>query len=220
MMVRDPRKRIYLAVLNEGEIRVELASVINKALKNEKFIVTVDYATDKPIANNRNKIVKKFLDSGMDYLVQVDDDIIPPDDFLDMVLYDKDIMAPVMFAYRKEGLIPLTLRQREDGSYTTITTRENGGTVEVDAVGSGCLITPRRVLEDVKAPFLNEYDEEGIKERGLDIAFCRRAKERGWRVWGHLDYVCSHWTVLDQKQIYETIQDNKTEQVKLAGSDT
>jgi GT2 family glycosyltransferase len=83
------------------------------------------------------------------------------------------------------------------------------GLVEVDATGTGCIFIKRQVLEDkeLQDPFLDVFDEEGHRSLGLDINFCRRAKNRGYNVYVHTDYVASHWTDMDQKMVYKSMND-------------
>jgi len=62
-------KKIYVAVLNEGEIRVELTRVINHLLTSDKYELILEYPANKPITFNRNEIVKRFLSTDADYLL-------------------------------------------------------------------------------------------------------------------------------------------------------
>jgi hypothetical protein len=80
----------------------------------------------------------------------------------------------------------------------------NNGVVEVDAIGSGVMMIARRVLEAIPHPFRNDYDPEGIKTRGLDSNFCRRAKKLGYSVWVDTNNKSSHWTTMDLLVMWET----------------
>ena len=201
------RKAVYLAVLNQGSIRAELSVCLQELAKQDKYDLLIAYPSDKPISYNRNKIVQEFLSrKEFDYLMMLDSDIIPPPNILNLVDYGKDIMTPVLFAYQQNQVLPLAvMRRKEDGFYTPLDPSKYTGLTEVDANGTGCMIIRRDVLEKVRAPFLNEYDADGMKRTGLDFAFCRRAKELGYSVWCHFGYICSHYTTVDLKQIYASI---------------
>jgi len=67
------------------------------------------------------------------------------------------------------------------------------GLIEIDATGTGVLLTSRRVLEALKAPFERKYDENGIEELGQDLYFSRKAKDAGFRIFSHLDYIAKHY---------------------------
>jgi hypothetical protein len=142
----------------------------------------------------------------------IDSDIITPLNYMDLVDYlvdeDKDIISGVCFAYMDQSIVPLVLEYNPNPNEKPFLVKSLDGTeglVEVDAVGTGAIIIKRKVLEAVKAPFINRYDEDGIKKMGLDLSFCDKAKKLGYRTWVHLDYICSHWTKVDLKDIYRAL---------------
>ena len=193
-------KSIYLAILNQGSIRTELVKIIVHLTHHNKYTLTVDYPADKPIANNRNKIVQEFLESGHDYLLMLDGDIVPPNNILNLADLDKDIIGGLCFAMPGDMIIPLVMKKTPKG-YVAMS---GEGLIECDGIGSGCMMIARRVLEKVKAPFLNQYDNNGIKRLGLDFYFCEQAKKQGFSVYCRTDFPCSHITMADLKQIYNT----------------
>lgn len=206
-------KGIYIAILNQGSVRVELFSLILDAARSGRYNLYIDFPAEKPIAQNRNLTVQKFLKSGMDYLMFLDGDIIPPKNILNLVDFDKDIIGGLCFAFMDYRIVPLALkwipekeRKENERPFRVLDFKGTEGLVEVDAIGTGHMIIAKRVLEKVvKQPFCNQYDDMGIKTMGLDLSFCKKAKDEGFKVWCHLDYPCSHWTELDLKTYYETL---------------
>jgi hypothetical protein len=198
------QKSIYLAVLNQGEIRTDLTQVLNMLIQHESYRIHLSYPTAKPISNNRNMIVSKFLATDCDYLMMIDSDIIPPMNILQLADFDKDIITPLMFVYQKGMLLPLFLKKNKDGIYDVDNYLEKTGLQKIDATGTGCIIIKRKVLEHpaLKYPFRNEYDADGIKTRGLDLNFCSRAKEVGFDSWVHLDYLADHHSTLSLKELF------------------
>jgi len=229
-MSNNGTKGIYVAFLNQGEVRVELSYLGTQLTHQNKYNIFYSYPADKPIESNRNKIVKDFLSKPeYDYLLMIDGDIIPPLNILDLADHDKDIITPVLYTFRQigggqHGIVPLIMKKEEgnDNKYKVIDIGKEKGIMEVDASGSGCMLIARRVLEhkDMRYPFKNYYDEDGIRNFGLDFSFCKRAKEAGFSVWVDTRKECSHWTVLDLKMVYNTImkfkegQDNLVEKLK------
>lgn len=201
--MQDPRKSIWISILNQGEVRIELAQLAHFWQNDPRFRVYVEYPSDKPIAHNRGNIVKRFLESGYDYLLMFDGDIIPSAKVLEYALHDKDIITPVLYAFRTAGITPLVLEThpKYPDKYRVKNIKNPTGIVEVDATGTGCMMIKREVLEQVKQPFINRYDDEGIRTLGLDIWFCRKAKELGFKVWVDLDERASHWTIVDLKDV-------------------
>ena len=204
------KKAIYLAVLNQGDIRPELANVITQFVNQDKYELYVTYPAAKPITQNRNKIVQDFLSKPQyDYLIMLDSDNVPPANLLDLVDYQKDIIGSLYFGYQRNMIVPFVLERNKDGLYTIIELKGKRGLIECDAIGTGIIIIKREVLEKVKFPFRNTYDADGIKLFGLDIHFCQQAKELGFKVFCHLDYISSHWVTMDLKDVYAILLDKE-----------
>jgi GT2 family glycosyltransferase len=206
------KKSVMVAVLNQGKIATGLTECLLAMKDSPYYDVEIEFPDDAPISNNRNKIVQRFLAKDYDYLLMIDSDIVPPPSVINMADFQKDIIAATAFIY--QGVImPVAWNRMPDGMYKPIDISEYDGIVEVDAIGTGCVMLSRKVLEDVKAPFLNEYDPDGIKLFGLDIAFCQKAKEKGYKVFTSIDYVCSHYKTVDLKTFY-AIFHNSIEEIK------
>lgn len=207
-------KSILIAVLNQGDIRPEMADLLMKLTRQNRYDVTISYPCRKPISNNRNMICKDFLDSDHDYLLMLDNDCIPTEDILKLADYDKDIIGAVCFGFLLKRIIPFVM-QRSGGKYSVKNIELNGGVVECDAIGSGVMMIARRVLEDIPFPFRNEYDPEGIKTRGLDFNFCTRAQDLGYKVWVDTDNLASHWTTMDLKTQWTTFNEIREEALQV-----
>jgi len=209
-------KRIYLAVLNQGEIRTELVRVINNLLMQEKYEIMLSYPTNKPITFNRNEIVKDFLKTDCEYLMMVDDDIIPPLSILNLADFQKPIISGLCFAFTKGMIVPLGLIRRADGEYHIPDFKGNEGLMKIDSVGTGCIIIRRDVLEkqwwiENGGWFKNEYDKTGYKVEGNDLSFCRKAQDLGFDIYVHTDYPCSHIVPMDLKFIYASLLGEKNQ---------
>jgi tRNA A58 N-methylase Trm61 len=199
------KKSILCAVLNQGEIATNLTNSLRVMGNNPDYDVDIELPDDAPISNNRNKIVQRFLAKDYDYLLMIDSDIVPPPSVVNLADYQKDIMGTLCFIWQQGAVLPTVWNRHRDGMYNPIDIRSKEGVVEADAIGSGCIMLSRKVLEEVKAPFLNEYDADGIKLFGLDIAFCKKAKKQGFKVFANLDYACDHWKKIDLKMLYAII---------------
>jgi len=201
----ENKKRILCAVLNEGSVSTRLSENLGVMKNNPDYEVTVQYFAEKPISYNRNTIVQKFLAEKYDYLMMIDDDTVPPPSVVNLADYDKDVVGALYFMYQKTEIMPVAFDRAEEGLYQPIKIDDKDGMVEVDAIGTGVIMIARRVLEKIKAPFVNEYDADGIKLFGLDIAFCRKAKEQGFKIFVNLDYVCDHWQTANLRTFYTII---------------
>jgi len=199
------KKKILVAVLNENHVWRDLSENLSVMKNNPDYDVDIRYFDEKPISNNRNIIVQRFLAGNWDYLLMLDSDTVPPPSVVNLADYQKDIIGALYFMYKNTEIMPVIFKRAEEGLYEPIRIDNKDGVVEVDAIGTGCIMLSRKVLEDVKAPFLNEYDADGIKLFGLDISFCQKAKKKGYKVYANLDYVCDHWKTVNLKTIYTII---------------
>lgn len=216
-------KGVYVAVLNQGSIRPELSYLCTELTHQNKYRIFLTYPSAKPIANNRNEIIQDFLSRPeYDYLIMIDSDIVPPLNMLDLVDHQKPIMGCVCFAYMDGGVVPLVLKEipieeRKDPKkpYKVMHLEGDEGVVEVDAIGSGIIVIRRDVVEAMAddQPFCNRYDEQGLKTLGLDLSFCKKAKDKGFSVFCHMDFICSHWQTLDLKTVYYAVA--KANEIKL-----
>ena len=209
------QRNVQIAVLNQGVLNTDLVKIINTMIQQDSYRIGLSYPVGKPITNNRNTIVQKFLaQKQYDYLMMIDSDIIPPPNILRLLDFQKDIITPLMFVMQKGKILPLYLKMHKDGQYDfSRDYLEKQGLQEVDATGTGCIILSRKVLETIKHPFRNEYDSDGIKKLGNDLSFCKRAKKEGFKVYVNLDYVADHHAVCSLKEIYYLVlQKENTEQ--------
>lgn len=203
-----------VCILNEGTIRVELSSLINELTRQGKYNIVIRYPNDKPITFNRNEIVKTFLKSSCDYLLMIDDDIVPPLGILNLADFQKDIIGALCFAFTHNMIVPIAWKRRADGLYWISDFDGNDALQEVDAVGTGCIMLSRKVLsenwwQENGGWFKNEYDKTGYKMEGNDLAFCRKAQALGYKVYTHTDYTCSHIVPMDLKYLYGTFVNSK-----------
>jgi hypothetical protein len=179
-------KKLYVAVLNRGSIRRELTIILDKIRTTPGIEVCLEPLTmtfGEPICSNRASIVRRFLDTDCDFLMMIDDDIIPLHNPAELVFADKDIVGfPAKVRQRGRALNWVAYMKVLEGieGYTPVDFSLHNSSddlIPVDIVGTGCILIKRRVLEQLKQPFLVEFDEHGISSYGTDFAFCRKAKD-------------------------------------------
>ena len=76
------------------------------------------------------------------------------------------------------------------------------------SAGTGVMLIRRRVLEHpaFRAPFVDEFNEWGIRVEGHDLAFCRRARESGFKVVSVLQRPASHYKTIDLLDVARVIR--------------
>lgn len=163
--------------------------------------------THSPYVNNLHKCRKTFLDGDWDFWLSMDADNAPrARNPLELAHLGLDVVGcptPV-FANMKPGEdYPMYWNAMDWDEQRQGWTphKEMDGLQEVDAIGSGCFMVRRCVMEAISAPFMRIWNEEGIVEVGGDYAFCRRAKDLGFRIWAHYDYPCYHFNEVELSEV-------------------
>ena len=151
-----------------------------------------------PICSVRCAVVKRFLKSNCDFLMMQDDDIVPLHNPAELVHAGADIVA-CPAKVRQEGhqlnWVAFVEEKTRGGYVAADLSRAptDADLIEVDVVGTGLIIIKRQVLEKLGvACFMDVFDDEGNRKYGTDFAFCRRAKEAGFKVYTTPYRVCEH----------------------------
>jgi hypothetical protein len=180
------------------------------------------FAENAPVDLARNGIVEAMLEqSSATHLFFMDADMVFPEEALERLLsLDLDIVSGTYYA-RTDTPVPHAYRfnRQDDGGvdwYTPVgaplvewlaaqpdqSELPNAAIVGepypilVDAVGAGCLLIKREVLEAVyQANSESHYPWFQIlpgTKGGEDFEFCRRARELGYKVWVDFSVQCNH----------------------------
>jgi GT2 family glycosyltransferase len=191
--------KVYIAIYTTGTIRKELAfSLIQWIQSNKDKSIFINFVEQQPIENARNIVVQEFLKTDNQYLLQIDNDTIPSQNPLELINLSLDVVSCPCPIY--QGTILWNYyRLDKDGFWEPGDVNKDKGLVEVDAVGTGCVLINRKVLESIKNPFSREWNEDGIATLGLDLSFSKKVKDMGFKIHTHLDYKCSHYKTVDLK---------------------
>jgi len=176
------------------------------------YEVKVRHSYMQPIDANRNKMVKQFLsDEDNDWLLMIDDDVVPPKDIIKMVEHGKPVVSATVTI--KKGAVPQPVILKEQGDqYRQISMGEYvdgeaDGLIEVDGVGTGCLLIRRDVLENMQPPWFKFLynEEDGTLQLGEDFYFSRRLSEQGVPLHVSTDHVCSHFKKTDLTEVANVV---------------
>ena len=190
--------KIYIAIPSKnGQIYFELSLRLSQWSKQTAINTMVVYHPFlSPIDHARNTIVNDFFHTDCTHLMMVDDDIVPPVDTLERLLFhDKDIVAAAcpLIGPNKDGELITTMNAYNLNAAQKYTFIESTGLQKVDAVGTGCIMIKRKVLENMRVPpFMTEYNTDGIKYRGEDLNFCYQAKLNSIDTYVDFKLRCKH----------------------------
>lgn len=199
------KKTIYIVTPTRADIRAELALFREFLIASEKRNkLILGFSDAQPVANNRNRIARKFLESGADFLLMVDSDTVPTCNPLDLVERNRDIIGFPLPAWRVNDDEPLLWFPGPPN---------DSGLVEVEKVAGGCLLVARRVLEHpaMKDPFMDEWDSRGFRIEPEDTTFCLRAREAGFRVWCAMDRPCLHFQTVELYTVWQFLERTRRE---------
>jgi len=198
------KPRVLISAINTGQVTKQVAQVMVKLSHDERVDSLLVWPTVTPYVGSLHKCIRQVLRDGFDFWVTMDHDNPPINNPLDLVFLDLPVVGlptPVWVSATEPGDRPWYLNAvdwlEDKQAFRPVQERpgrlpEDAGLVKCDAVGSGCMVIARRVLEAIKAPFHRTWDEDGIVEIGGDYSFGLRCREAGIPVYAHFDYPCEH----------------------------
>lgn len=155
-----------------------------------------------PVDAARNEAVKLFLQSKAEWLLQIDNDVVPPANVL-CVLDDIGDRKIAGLPYGME-LVPgdalfAMATNRGDAGYELRRQLPGTGWSQVDDIGTGCFFVHRDVLSSLAWPWF-ECKVVGAAHTCEDFQFCDKARAAGFPVWTHSGFICAHHKTTDLTQ--------------------
>ena len=203
---------VYVVILTQGTIKAELCTnmfqYMSEYINSDDYNIIFGTSQRIIVDNNRNHIVKRFLENNWDYLLMIDEDNPPLKNPLDLLKLNLDVAICPTPAIKKHDNPPISFSvfEKIEDVYKALVYKGGEKLVEVDAGGTGCMLIKRQVLEEIKAPFESKWFEDGTRSTGSDIRFCEKVKEKEFKVWCHWDYICSHYKTVDLLDILDLIK--------------
>lgn len=196
-------KSVQVVTLTRATVRAEHSRFREWLVATEKrYNIDMAFSSAQPITNNRNQIATRFLERGYDYLLMLDDDNVPTFNPLDFVEHDLDILGFPYPTWRAGSEPPL--------QWIPQSPEDNGAILEVDWVGTGCVLIARRVLQAFadmgEPPFMDDFDARGWRTDGEDIHFCRRAKDFDFTTCLHLAHPIWHFKSVELTQLSKWLE--------------
>jgi GT2 family glycosyltransferase len=176
----------------------------------------------KKIADSRNRILEYALQEKYDYILMMDQDVIPPKDIIIELLKDnKSLVSGLYFNYfmssgklkilpvswecitveefeeiKKKVKFPPVVKSNTDlRRHLTPEETESNKTLEVLIPSAGCLLIKKEVFEKVKYSLLN-LQELGFLDNTVkttdDIGFILNAEKKGFRSYCNTKIKCNH----------------------------
>jgi hypothetical protein len=183
-----------------------VASVYKSAILLSKIGVGCDYTPMEAgiISEQRNALVKIFLDGGGDYLLFCDSDMaFDPLTVTEMLDAGKDIIGS-LYRTREEPYLPVCYAihpEKGEGYFRRLGFEEIGNESFIcGAVGAGLMLIKRQVLEEMtRGEFVKEYgrpfnlwQRSDGQQIGEDMSFSMRARLAGYETWCYPSLTAGH----------------------------
>jgi hypothetical protein len=162
----------------------------------------------------RNAAARGAIDSGADYAVWFDSDILPPNDCVTRMLsYGHDFVTGMYFQREGNNMWPLIANYYADkDSFSWLATWPENVLAPIDGCGFGCVITSVHMLRRIEEEGLAKGDSSWFNYRKFseDFDFCMRAREAGFQLYVDTAVKCGHMgrptvvTVDDYKKAHPT----------------
>lgn len=167
----------------------------------------------------RERLAEEALNTGMDYLFMVDDDMMCPQDLFERLYrHDVDIVAPLAFnryaphkpvIYNlKSGYDPVA-RKEYYVNYPVLKYPKDT-LVQCDAVGFGAVLIKMEVFKQLPKPWFMV-----TSGAGEDIHFCHVAGKHGFKIFADTATKLGH--LGERKNVTEDIFESEENQKMIAG---
>jgi GT2 family glycosyltransferase len=174
---------------------------LNPSEEYDALSLPVEYSASLYVQENRNLLVEMSRDRKADWLLQVDtDESFEPTLLRQLMTSAKQCEASIMYGLYTnvqmgprdaEGsffVVDMIFRELADGQYSNIVPPSDLRCFQVDAAGSGVLLTHMSVFEKLAYPWfwldlilpLGKTRPQVMNE---DISFSRLAREAGFALW-------------------------------------
>lgn len=208
------RKSVYVSCPNTGKIHKHVVFALLHLQRDQRFNIHFSLPTHVPYENNLSRIRLAVLEGQFHYWLNIDSDNpprMPGGNPLDNIAGDVefDIIGYPTPVWHNTGDGAPVYFNAMDAVYG-----EGGelagwkqhvpqvGLQQVDAVGSGCILVRREVLERVDfQPFHRVWNSDGVATYGGDYSFCERARSLGFKVWADFTRPCMHFNELEITEV-------------------
>lgn len=156
-----------------------------------------------PVSAARNQAVREAISRDADWLVMIDNDIVPPFELADALVqapFIGDIIALPYFVILDGNRLLLCVGNLDGGMMKPLALDElpKGGWTRIEMAGTGCMAISRKVLSRMEQPVFEIITDavEGQK-MSEDLVFTRRATKEGFTIWTNPDLMCGHYRTCD-----------------------
>ena len=177
--------KVLIAMPSMDYIHVWTVKSLMMLLRREQDIIQI--CTGSLVYDARTKLVNQAIEQNCTHILFLDSDMVFPSDTLARLLYDdKDIVTALCFG-RVGNHRPCAYKKVTRGDDThsgktePIDTEHIPDMLKVDGCGAAVLLIKLDVFKEMTKKFHKWFEPEW--NRGEDLSFTERAKDRGYEIW-------------------------------------
>lgn len=208
------KDKVVIGMVNDGTVDanlvIDLLQIRGKRM--DRFDSFIQVSNIGLLTRSRNVLVKNFLEqTDAAWLLMMDSDerlSLETWDLLVQTAHDKDrpVVSALVFAAffdSDESLrpVPTIYRMLEDGGLQAIDDYPENQVIEIDGMGTGCVLIHRDVLLTLQREATEHQGKDwswfvdgAINGRwfGEDLLFSKRLKSLGIKIHAHTGAICAH----------------------------
>jgi FkbM family methyltransferase len=189
------KKRILIAIPTARNIEPDTFKSIYDLTAPDNCELVLQYFFGYNVDQVRN-LIADWVVKGFDYLFSVDSDIaFDPDTLVKLMAHDRDVVSG-LYIQRKPGQHILEIY--EPNGYGGVVNMPYGKLkgqplVEIAGCGFGCVLVKAEVMRSIGYPQFEYHSAiDHANTISEDNDFCRKARERGFRIWADPSILCKH----------------------------
>ncbi len=191
----DSNPKLLIGIPHKNLVTLSWALSFRNLQVNVPSIFTCSSGVPVDIA--RSEIVKSALNNNVDWIFFIDCDVeCPPDTISRLMSHNLPIVTGIYFT-RNYPLEPAIWKEIQPSGKQSIPFTPGTGLIECDFIGAGCLLTHTSVFKNISPPYFSwtlgrEVPGDMTRGRSEDFEFCKKARERGYRIFADTGIICKH----------------------------
>jgi len=193
-----------IGIPHMGTVRQETSSWLAKICMANPKIVQIIWRSQQPVDLNRNGIIHDFLKTDKEWLLFLDTDMIPRGNLIGMAKKGVKIVSGLTTVMQHGTPYPLIMKKAKNRQVcfkmierSDLVNAKNN-LIEVDGVGTGCLLIHRSVFKKVAPPWFKfNMGPDGMSRLSEDYYFSRKVKRAGYKLYVDIDQHVGHLKVVN-----------------------